>query len=309
VTDGSVVVLLSDTRRAPMAALDNLAMGAFGVWTSDYEFQPASQVRESVQELEALGWRTVWVPESRGREAMTHAGFLLASTEAMHVVNGIAQIWAREAKWTYGASVLLADAYPNRHVLGLGFGGSRPGVGSPMTSMVEYLDQLDAMETPNPAPRAPMRRLLAAYGPKMLELARDRSDGAHVYHVNLAHTAQSREILGADAFLGVEHPIIIEADPEKARAIARDHLHRFLSQKYNIAKFRRLGYTEDDMSNGGSNRIVDDLVFWGGLEVVVEKLRGHLDAGADHVGIQVLGIRPGKSAMPQWRELATALLP
>jgi probable F420-dependent oxidoreductase len=226
----------------------------------------------------------------------------------MHVVNGIAQIWAREAKWTYGASVLLADAYPNRHVLGLGFGGSRPGVNNPLTSMVEYLDQLDAMETPNPVPSAPMRRLLAAYGPKMLELARVRSDGAHTYHVNLAHTVQSREILGA-AFLGVEHPIIIETDPEKARAIARDHLHRFFDQRYNIAKFRRLGYSEDDMRNGGSNRIVDDLVFWGDLESVVKKLRGHLGAGADHVAIQVLGIRPGESAMPQWRELATALLP
>jgi probable F420-dependent oxidoreductase len=173
---------------------------------------------------------------------------------------------------------------------------------------VEYLDQLDAMETPNPVPSAPMRRLLAAYGPKMLELAQVRSDGAHTYHVNLAHTVQSREILGA-AFLGVEHPIIIETDPEKARAIARDHLHRFFDQRYNIAKFRRLGYSEDDMRNGGSNRIVDDLVFWGDLESVVKKLRGHLGAGADHVAIQVLGIRPGESAMPQWRELATALLP
>ena len=283
-------------------------LGAFGVWTSAFEFQRASELRESVQELEALGWRTVWVPESRGREALTHAGFLLASTKTMHVINGIAQIWAREAKWTYGASVLLADAYPNRHVLGLGFGGSRPGVNKPLTTMVEYLDQLDAMETPNPVPSAPMRRLLAAYGPKMLELARVRSDGAHTYHVNLAHTVQSREILGA-AFLGVEHPIIIETDPEKARAIARDHLHRFFGQTYNIAKFRRLGYSEDDMRNGGSNRIVDDLVFWGDLESVVKKLRGHLGAGADHVAIQVLGIRPGESTMPQWREMATALLP
>jgi probable F420-dependent oxidoreductase len=309
VVDRSAVFLITDIRRVPMAAFDDLDLGAFGVWTSDFESQSASELRDSVQELEALGWRTVWVPEHLGREALTHAGFLLASTETMHVINGIAQIWAREARWTYGAGVLLADAYPNRHVLGLGFGGSRPGVDSPMTSMVEYLDQLDAVETPNPVPGTPMRRLLAAYGPKMLELARDRSDGAHVYHVNLAHTLQSREILGAGAFLGVEHPIIIETDPEKARAIARDHLHPYLNQKYNIAKFRRLGYTEDDIRDGGSNRIVDDLVLWGDLESVVEKLQGHLEAGADHVGIQVLGVRTGESAMPQWRELAAALLP
>jgi probable F420-dependent oxidoreductase len=292
-----------------MATLKTWDLGAFGVWTPDFEFQAASEVRESVQELEALGWPTVWVPEHLGREALTHAGFLLASTKTLHVINGIAQIWARDAKSTYGASVLWADAYPNRHVLGLGFGGSRPGVTSPITSMVEYLDQLDAIETPNPAPNAPLRRLLAAYGPRMLQLARDRADGAHVYHVNVAHTAQSREILGADAFLGVEHPVVLETDPEKARAIARGHLQRYLNQKYNIAKFRRLGYTEDDISYGGSHRIVDDLVFWGDLESVVEKLRRHIDAGADHVGIQVLGIRPGESAMPQWRELGTALLP
>jgi probable F420-dependent oxidoreductase len=292
-----------------MATLDPLDLGAFGVWTTDFEFQPASQLGASVQELEALGWRTVWVPEHLGREALTHAGFLLASTKTLHVINGIAQISARDAKSTYGASLLWADAYPNRHVLGLGFGGSRPGVTSPITSMVEYLDQLDAIETPNPAPSAPMRRLLAAYGPKMLELARDRADGAHIYHVNVEHTAQSREILGPDAFLGVEHPVMLETDPEKARAIARAHLHRYLNQKYNIAKFRRLGYTEKDLTNGGSDRLVDDLVFWGDLESVVEKLRGHIDAGADHVGIQVLGIQPGESAMPQWRELATALRP
>jgi probable F420-dependent oxidoreductase len=291
-----------------MGSIDGLELGRFGIWTFDFEDQPAARMRESIQELEAQGWRAFWVPERDGREALTHAGYLLASTERMHVVNGIARIWSREARWTHGASLLLADAYPDRHVLGLGGGGERAGT-KPMAAMTAYLDELDALRTPNPTPAAPIRRILAAYGPRMLELARDRSAGAHTYHVNVAHTARAREILGAGAFLGVEHAVLFESDPSRARAIAREHLHVYLTTRYNVAKFRRLGYSEDEIAGGGSDRIVDDLVFWGDLDTIVEKLRGHLAAGADHVGVQVIGIEPGRSAMPYWRQLGEALLP
>jgi probable F420-dependent oxidoreductase len=292
-----------------MGSIDGLDLGKFGVWTFDFESQPAARMRESIQELEELGWRAFWIPELFGREALTHAGYLLSSTERMHVINGIAQIWSREARSTYGASLLLADAYPDRHVLGLGFGGyDRPGT-TPIAAMTDYLDQLDSLETPNPKPEAPIRRILAAYGPKMLALARDRSAGAHCYKVNVAHTAQAREILGPDPFLGVEHAVLFESDPDKARAIARDHLDTYLNGKFNIAKFRRLGYSEEDITNGGSDRFVDDFVFWGDLETIVEKLHAHVEAGADHVGVQVIGIEPGQSAMPYWRMLADALLP
>jgi len=240
---------------------------------------------------------------------LTHAGYLLSCTERMHVVNGIAQIWSRGARWTHGASLLLADAYPNRHVLGLGGGGGERPDSKPLAAMSAYLDELDALDTPNPRPAAPMRRILAAYGPRMLELARDRSAGAHTYHVNVAHTAQARDILGPDAFLGVEHAVLFESDPDRARAIAREHLQVYLTTKYNVAKFRRLGYSEAEIAGGGSDRIVDDLVFWGDLDAIVEKLRGHVRAGADHVGVQVIGVRPGESAMPHWRRLGEALLP
>ena len=292
-----------------MGSIEGLELGRFGIWTFDFEDQPAALMRESVQELEAQGWRAFWIPERDGREALTHAGYLLSCTERMHVVNGIAQIWSRGARWTHGASLLLADAYPNRHVLGLGGGGGeRPG-SKPLAAMSAYLDELDALATPNPRPAAPMRRILAAYGPRMLELARDRSAGAHTYHVNVAHTAQARDILGPDGFLGVEHAVLFESDADRARAIAREHLRGYLTSKYNVAKFRRLGYSEAEIAGGGSDRIVDDLVFWGDLDTIVEKLRGHLRAGADHVGIQVIGIRPGESAMPHWRRLGEALLP
>jgi probable F420-dependent oxidoreductase len=143
----------------------------------------------------------------------------------------------------------------------------------------------------------------------MLALARDRAAGAQTYHVNVAHTAQAREVLGPDAFLGVEHPVLFETDPAKARAIAREHLDPYLNTPYNIAKFRRLGYTEDEIAGGGSDRLVDDLVFWGDLDTVAGKLHAHVAAGADHVAVQVIGVEPGQSAMPHWRRLGEALLP
>nr|WP_152603753.1 TIGR03620 family F420-dependent LLM class oxidoreductase [Amycolatopsis rifamycinica] len=285
-----------------------MRLGRYGIWTFDFEDQPAGLIRDSVRELDELGWPAIWIPESEGREALTHAGFLLSATERLTVINGIAQIWSREAQWTRGAALLLADAYPDRHLLGLGFGAGKPGV-KPLRAMNDYLDALDVDKHVNPAPRAPIRRILAAYGPKMLELARDRSAGAHTYHVTPEHTAQAREILGAEPFLGVEHAVLFEADAAKAREIARGHLHTYLTTKYNIAKFLRLGYTEDDIDGGrGSDRLVDDLVYWGDLETIVAKLGRHLEAGADHVGVQVIGVEPGTSAMPHWRRLTEALL-
>ncbi|UOZ04476.1 TIGR03620 family F420-dependent LLM class oxidoreductase [Amycolatopsis sp. WQ 127309] len=293
-----------------MSAIDNMPLGRYGIWTFDFEDQPASLARDTAQELEDLGWRAVWIPERDGREALTHAGFLLASTRRLAVVNGIAQIWSREPRWTRGAALLLADAYPDRHLLGLGFGAGRPGTTSPLRAMNDYLDAIDTATNTNPAPAAPMRRVLAAYGPKMLELARDRSAGAHTYHVTPRHTAQAREILGERPFLGVEHAVLFETDPARAREIAREHLHPYLTQRYNVAKFLRLGYTEADIDGGrGSDRIVDDLVFWGDLDTIAGRLEEHLDAGADHVGVQVVGIEPGQSALPHWRRLAEALLP
>ncbi|KOV71943.1 MULTISPECIES: TIGR03620 family F420-dependent LLM class oxidoreductase [unclassified Streptomyces] len=284
-------------------------LGTFGIYTFDFEHLPATRIRDSVQQLEDMGWRTLWIPEALGRDAFTHAGLLLSAGRRLTVVNGIARIWSREARWTHGAALLLADAYPGRHVLGLGFGGDpRPGV-KPLAAMSAYLDELDTLETPNPLPRTPVRRLLAAYGPKMLQLARDRAAGAHTYHVNTAHTAQARETLGPDSFLAVEHAVLFETDPVRARGLAREPLDGYLRTPYNLAKFRRLGYTDDDLSGGGSDRLVDDLVFWGDPDTVVRKLRGHVDAGADHVAVQVIGVQPGESALPHWRSLADALLP
>ncbi len=274
-------------------------LGGYGVYTFDFEHQPAGQIRDSARELEELGWRAFWFPEVGGREAFSLAGFLLDNTEELHVVNGIAQITARSARATHGAATLLGETHGDRHVLGLGLGQGRPGV-KPLTVMTDYLDELDELDKPVP-------RVLAAYGPKMLALARDRAAGAHTYHVTPAHTAQAREILGPDTFLGVEHAVLFETDPDKARAVAREHMHVYLTTPFNVAKFRRLGYTEEEIGAGGSDRIIDDLVFWGDVDTIVAKLQAHVDAGADHVAIQVIGVEPGRSAMPWWRRLGEAL--
>ena len=293
-----------------MSGIDALDLGRFGIYAFDFEHQPAAQMRESIGALEQQGWQAFWFPEVGGREALTLAAFLLSCTERLHIINGIAQIWGREPQQAHGASLLLADAYPGRHVLGLGVGRSRPGI-KPVAAMTAYLDELDALKPSNPTPKAAMHRILAAYGPRMLELARDRSAGAHTYHVNVAHTARAREILGPDAFLGVEHAVLFETDPDKARATARSHLRTYLNpdSTYNLAKFRRLGYSEEDISNGGSDRFVDDFVFWGNPDTIAEKLHAHIRAGADHVAVQVIGVEPGQTAIPYWRMLSNALLP
>jgi alkanesulfonate monooxygenase SsuD/methylene tetrahydromethanopterin reductase-like flavin-dependent oxidoreductase (luciferase family) len=268
-----------------MNRTDGPGLGKFGIYTFDFERQPATLMRESVAALDEQGWRALWFPEVGGREALSQAAFLLASTERMQIINGIAQISARGPQQAYGGSVLLADAYPGRHVLGLGVGRSRPGV-KPVTAMAGYLDELDALQSSGPAvARVPMRRILAAYGPRMLELARDRPAGAHTYHVTVPHPAQAREILGRDPS--------VYLDP---------------GSTYNLAKFRRMGYSEADISHGGSDRLVDDLVLWGGPDSIADRLRAHLEAGADHVAVQVIGTEPGQTAMPYWRQLGDMLL-
>lgn len=290
-----------------MSVGGGLEIGEFGIYSFDLEYQPASQMRESIESLEQQGWPAFWFPEARGREALTHAAYLLSCSERITVVNAIAQVWPRQAEAAYGASLLLADAYPDRHVLGLGFGGSpRPGT-TPLKTMEAYLDAMDRVETPNPKPAGPLHRILAAYGPKMLALARDRTAGAVTYMVNVDHTAEAREILGPDSFLGVEQAVLFESDPGRARAIARQHL-AYIDSPYNRPKLRRLGYTDEDLRDGGSDRIVDDLVAWGDLDAIVARLRRHQEAGADHVAAHVIGIEPGESAVPRWRQLAEALL-
>jgi len=242
----------------------DLILGKVGIWTFDFDRQPMAQVREEVAELEALGYGAIWIPEVAGREALTHAAVLLAATNRIVVANGVARIAERTPRAMVAAQQTLAEAYPGRHLLGLGLGGV-----SQLEAMRTYLDGMDGIALVTPKPAFQPVRVLAAYGPAMLQLAAERSAGAHTYKVTAQHTADARQLLGLKAFLAVEHAVVLETDPHKARRIARAHLETYLRLPAHLAKFRRLGFTDDEFAAGGSNRLVDALVAWGNMDDVL----------------------------------------
>ncbi len=289
-------------------------IGRIGIWTFQFEHQPWVAVAEAAAELDELGYGALWFPEFRGREAYAQAALLMGATRRIAVVPGIANIYARDAVAMAAGQRTLCEAFPGRFLLGIGV-SHRPAVegvrghsyGPPLATMRAYLDAMDA------APYAPPRaadepRVLAALGPKMLELSRDRAAGAHPYFVPVEHTRQARQILGPGPLLAPEQAIVLERDPEPAREIARGHMTRYLELENYTNNLRRLGYGDDDLANGGSDRLVDAIVGWGSLDDVVTRVQVHLDAGADHVCIQVLPSDPAGLPRREWRELAEALL-
>lgn len=290
-------------------------LGAVGIWTSQLDQQPAAKAQEAVAELEQLGFGAIWLPEAVGREALTNAGLLLAGTKRIVVVTGIANIYARGPMAMAAAQNTLAEAYPDRFLLGLGVSHA-PMVEQlrgrryerPVPTMRAYLDQMDAAPYSAVLPPSKPRRVLAALGPKMLQLAAARADGAHTYFVTPDHTARAREILGAERILAVEQAIVLETDPDTARAIARAYMALYLTLANYIANLRNLGFSDDDFKDGGSDRLVDAIVAWGDLSAVSARVRAHQSAGADHVCIQALTAEARALPLQQWRELAAGLI-
>jgi probable F420-dependent oxidoreductase len=288
-------------------------IGRIGLWCSQLQWQPAAREQEAVAELEELGFKAVWIGEATGKEALTHAGLLLAGSKRIVVATGIASIWARDPMAMANAGRTLAEAYPGRFVLGLGV--SHPFLTEPrdrryerpLEHMRSYLDSMDRAPFAGP-PSDPPPILLAALGPKMLELVRERASGAHPYFVPVEHTTRAREVLGPDPVLAPEQAVVLERDPETARRIARAHTTTYLNLASYRANLRRLGWAEEEMSNGGTDRLVDALVAWGGVDEVFARARAHMDAGADHVAIRVLGQDPRVLPMEQWRALAGTLV-
>ena len=292
-------------------------LGRIGIWTYHLNYQPASKVREVAAELEELGYGTLWIGESVYREPLTHAGFLLSSTSRMVIATGIANIWARDPFTMTAAQLTLSEAYPDRFLLGLGVSHARLVGGirgshyhQPYTAMCRYLDGMDEADRAYRAakPAAPSPRVLAALGPRMLTLAAKRTRGAHPYLVTPEHTAKARSALGPDSWLLPEQAVVLEEDPDQARAIARRHVARYLDLPNYTNNWRRLGFTESDLVGQGSNRLVDALVAWGDIEAVTRRLKEHLDAGADHVCIQAFDAEPHGLPLRQWRTLAMAML-
>lgn len=291
-------------------------LGKVGVWTGQLDFSPASVVRDAAREVEELGYGALWTGEAVGREVLTAAQLLLAATDSLVVATGIANIWARDALAMAAGQLALGEAFPDRFVLGIGV-SHKPlldvrgqDYGKPLAMMRDYLASMDhGYEVYRAvAPAVVPPRVLAALGPKMLELAASAADGAHTYFVPPEHTARAREILGPDKLLVPEQVCVLSRDPAVAREIARRHTTSYLRLSNYTSNLARFGFGEDDFTDGGSDRLVDAICAWGDVDAVVDRVRAHLDAGADHVAVQVLVDDRRGLPRKEWAELAPALL-
>jgi len=290
-------------------------IGRVGIWTFQFELQPAARVRAAAAEIDALGYGALWIPEALGREAFSHAALLLASTRRIPVATGIANIWARDAMTMASGQRALAEAYPDRFLLGIGVSHAPLVEGvrghryqRPLSTMRAYLDAMDRAPYLAPEPAAAPQRVIGALAPKMLALAAERAAGAHPYFVPPEHTRAARAILGTGPLLAPEQAVVLETDAAKARQIARVHMATYLGLPNYVNNLRRLGFDDADQANGGSDRLVDAIVAWGDHDAIAARVHAHLDAGADHVCIQVLDADPRALPLAQWRTLAAALL-
>jgi probable F420-dependent oxidoreductase len=290
------------------------ALPAVGLWTGALEVIPAARARDLAAELEGLGYGALWVPELAGRDPFVHLSMLLSATERLIGATGIASIWARDAIATSSATKTLTEAYPERVLIGLGVSHQIVVDGmrghqyrKPLAAMREYLDGLEAAPYTAQRPTTPVRYVLAALRPKMLELAGERTDGAHPYFVTPEHTAQARHALGAEPLLCPEQAVLLETDPVKAREVGRRYTAAYLALPNYLNNIRDLGFDESELADGGSDAFVDALVAWGDVETVAARVQAHLDAGADHVAVQALPRRKREVPEEQWRELAAPL--
>ena len=287
-----------------MAELDGV-----GLWSPGLRDGDPGEVREAVAELEGLGFTALWMPGGAGGPILERAQLLVDATMTITVATGILNIWAHEPGDVATAHASIELRAQGRFLLGLGVSHApmvdrirEPGsYGKPLTKMRSYLDALDAQPTPVPPPE----RVLAALGPKMLDLARERAAGAHPYFVPVAHTRFARERLGPGPLLAPEQGVVLDEDPASAKAKAREHVARYLQLPNYTNNLMRHGLTEDDLRDGGSDRLLDAIVVTGGVEAVAERIREHREAGADHVCLQVLG--EGLLPRDQWRALAEGL--
>jgi probable F420-dependent oxidoreductase len=291
-----------------------MQLGTTGIWTGQLDLQPASREREVAAEIEELGWSALWVPEAVGREVLTHAAVLLDATERLVVATGVANIFNRLPHVAAAGQRLLADDSGGRFLLGLGVSHAPMVEGMlgqqwdrPLARMRSYLDGIDSAFSIAPAPAEDPPRVLAALGPRMLELAASRAWGAHTYFVPVEHAPVARERLGDGPMLLVEQAAVLATDPDAARSAARKHMAIYLTLPNYTNNLRRLGWGDDDLADGGSDKLVDAIVAWGDVDAIVARVRAQLDGGADHVCIQVIDDDVTALPLEAWRELAPAL--
>jgi probable F420-dependent oxidoreductase len=294
----------------------DLRLGRVGAWSFGLDALPVADAIRVAQAVEDLGFGTLWIAEgAASREALSHAAVLLGATSRLVVATGIASIWARDPAAMASGARTLADAFPGRFILGLGVSHAgavgRRGheyTARPLTKMREYLDAMDNAPLSSPAPDPPATRVLAALRPRMLELAAQRTDGVHSYFVPVEHTRRARAAIGPRALLVPEQAVVLEQDPDAARALARTHTAHYLARENYRENLRSLGIPGAELEDGGSDALVDALVAWGDQAAIGERVREHLDAGASHVVLQPITTSPGaKEAIEQFTRLAAAV--
>jgi probable F420-dependent oxidoreductase len=289
------------------------ALGPVGVWSFALQTHPAAIEQAAATAYEDLGFRAAWFPESIGsKEAFSHAALLLAGSPRIVVATGIANLYARDAAAMVAGARTLAEAYPGRFVLGIGVSHApsvarRGGMyGKPVESMTAYLDAMDAADWTGPASAERPPLVLAALGPRMLELAAERADGAHPYFVPVEHTRIARERVGPGPVLAVEVTAVLETDRAAGREIARGFARRYLDSVNYANNLRRLGYTDEDIA-AASDPLIDAIVVQGDAATIAARVREHLDAGADHVCVQIRAADPADLAISAFTELRDAL--
>jgi probable F420-dependent oxidoreductase len=289
-------------------------MGRVGVWSFALQRLAATEERVVAREIESLGFAATWIPESLGsKEVFAHAGILLSGTERLVIVPGIANIYARDPMAMANGARALGEAYPGRFVLGIGVSHApsvqtRGGTyGKPVETMRTYLDGMMAAQYAAPESDEPVPLVLAALGPRMLELAAERADGAHSYFAPVEHTVEARKHLDAEPFLGVEQAAVLTTDRDAGLRIARAFAKNYLALPNYANNLRRLGWSDQDLAGEGSERLIDAVIAIGDVDAIVGRIRGHLDAGADHVCVQMREEQSTNPALGAYRELASAL--
>jgi probable F420-dependent oxidoreductase len=282
-----------------------------GVWSSALRHGDAHETAAAAAELESLGYSALWIPDVGG-DVFGAVANLLGATSTATVATGILNLWMHTAEEAAAQHAALTAQHGRRFLVGIGISHA-PFIDRaieagtyqrPLAQTSAFLDALDSASVP----LAVADRALAALGPKMLELAATRTAGVHPYLVTPEHTRMAREAVGPDAMVAVEQGVILEKDPQRARTIARTNLQRYFDLPNYTNNWKRLGFTVDEIADGGTDRLIDALVVWGDEAAIAERVRQHRDAGASHVCIQVLTEDPRALALDEWRILAPALV-
>jgi probable F420-dependent oxidoreductase len=286
-----------------------MELPAIGIWDQRLRFGDEDEIADSAAELEDLGYGALWIPDIGG-DIFAALNVLMWGTRRIIVGTGILNLWMQDAIESAARWHRLVRDHDRRPALGIGVSHAPlvdavlPGqYKNPLEATASYLDELDTVNPPVPADD----RLLAALRPKMLELARDRAAGAFPYHMPPEHTERARAVIGPDRRLVVEQCVLLETDPEAARAVARQGLAMYLTLPNYVNAWRWLGFSEEDVAGGGSDRFVDAIVAWGDEAAIQRRVQAQRDAGADHVCIQVLA-DDMTALRKDWRTLAPVLL-